>query len=405
MFQFRWWVITIWLMAAGGLALLVPVGDTTLGETGDLLPGDTPVHRALDQLSKHFGDKSALSSAVIVFEKPDALINADDRANFELFAAQILHTSPEEHLDQELSTVSIRTPNTFALAGKANPFISDDGHAALVWVGLPYNYITKSTARIVKHLQNTLAGHRLTPGVTAAVTGSAGYGYDYAVATEKSHQKTTIVTLISVIAILLLVYRAPIAAIIPLAGISVAAVVTFKILGSLEGYGIHSGTAERIFTFVLLYGAGVDYSLLIMSRYREFLDEGKTSTDAVLGSLTTSVPAIASSAAMTISGLVMFCFARLSVFRNAGPAVVLAIAVAALAAMTLVPAPACGHWSPHVLADPAIEPIETTPAAHLAGGSPRGIRPALDDHDPDADYVGNPSDQRRANPLELRCII
>jgi RND superfamily putative drug exporter len=337
-FQFRWLVVLGWILAAGTLALVVPAGDTTLGEDTDLLPANSPVHQALDQLAKHFGEKSALSSAVVIFEKRDAPLNSDDLVDIEKFAREDSQLRAGENIGNELNSTAIRTPATFALAGKANPLISDDGHAALVLVNLPYNFVTKSTARIVKHMQDVLADHPMPPGVTAAITGSAGYGYDYSVATEKSHQKTTVVTLISVIVILLLVYRAPIAALVPLTAIGIANVATFKLLASLAGLGIHLGSAEKIFTFVLLYGAGVDYSLLFMSRYREYLDDGKASTESIQSALAASIPAIASSAAMTCSGLVMLCFARFSVFRDSGPAVVVAIAIAAFAASTLVPA-------------------------------------------------------------------
>ena len=359
-FQFRWLVLLFWLAAAGGLALLAPQGDATLGETSDLLPSNTPVHLALDNLAKHFGDKSGLSAAVVVFERRQSPLTSDDLADIERVAQEIPQPLPGEAIAPELIAISIRSPSAFAFVGKNNPLMSDDGHAALIWVSLPYNYITKSAARVVKHTQAVLANHTLPERVTAAVTGSAGYGYDYAVAIERSHRKTSIVTLISVVIILLLVYRAPIAVAIPLAGISLAAIVTFKLLAFGEGFGVHSGTAERIFTFVLLYGAGLDYSLLFMSRYREFLDEGRSSPDAVGLALGTSIPTIASSAAMTMSGLVMLCLARFSVFRHAGPAVVVAIAVAALAAGTLVPA---------ILA--IIGPVTFWPAMHRPSSPPR----------------------------------
>ena len=123
-----------------------------------------------------------------------------------------------------------------------------------------------------------------------------------------------------------------------MAGISIAAVVALKLLMVGEGFGIHSGSAEEIFTFVLLYGGGVDYSLLFISRYREFIGEGRDAADSVALALDASLPAIVSSAVMTVSGLAMLCLARFSIFRHAGPAVMLALVVAALAAATLVPA-------------------------------------------------------------------
>ncbi len=337
-YQFRWLVLVVWLSAAAVLALLAPVPDPTVGESSDLLPRDVPVHVALDQMARHFGDKSGLSSIVIVFERRGATLTPDDLADVEQIAALIPKPRPGEANADELSNVSIRTPASLALAGKGNPLISDDGRAALISVSLPYNFITKQASRLVKHTQEIVAEYPLQPGLSASVTGSAGYGYDYGVAMQRSDHKTFVVTLVSVVVILLLVYRAPIAAMIPLGAIGIAGIVAFKLLAFADRLGLHSGMAEEIFTFVLLYGAGVDYSLLFMSRYREFLDRRHSAAESIVLALDASISAIASSAAMTASGLVMLCFGRFSIYRNSGPAVVLALLVAALAAATLAPA-------------------------------------------------------------------
>jgi RND superfamily putative drug exporter len=336
--QFRWPVLIIWLAAAVMLTAIAPAPDRTPGETTDLLPSDTPVHLALDKLAAHFGDKSGLSAIVIVFERKSSSLAPQDLSDVERVAALIAHPLPGESIDAELQSISIRSPTMLAIAGHANPLISNDGHAALIWVSLPYNYITKPAARLVRHAQQILAQYALPPGMSAAVTGSAGYGYDYAIATESSHRKTMVVTIVSVVLILLVVYRAPVAAAIPLASISLAAAVVFQLLALLAPLGLHCGMAEQIFTFVLLYGAGVDYSLLFIGRYREFLEDQTTAGDAIRLAVRATLPAVAWSAVMTISGVAMLCFARFSVFHNAGPSMILGVFIAALAATTLTPA-------------------------------------------------------------------
>jgi len=318
--------------------LRAPHSDSTVGETVDLLPGDTPVHVALEAMARHFGDRAGLSNADIVFERANGNLTEWDLAAIEILARQLRQSRPSDGINDELRDVSIRTPADLMLAGSGNPLVSQDGQAALISISLPYNFITKHAAHLVKHFQEVLAATSLPPGLTAAVTGSAGYRYDYAVATERSHQKTMVVTLVSVILILLIIYRAPIAAMIPLVCVSMAAGIVMSLLTLLEQYGLHSGTAERIFTFVLLYGAGIDYSLLFISRFREFLNEGRPSAKAMVMALNASVGTIALSATMTLSGLVMLCLAQFGVFRNAGPAICLALIVAAMAAATLVPA-------------------------------------------------------------------
>ncbi len=337
-YQLRWLVVSLWIAVAAGLGCFVHPADSTVGESTDLLPSDTAIHVALGEMSRHFGGNAALSTVAVVFERPDSALTADDLAKIESIAGQIAHPRDGDISGPELAQISIMTPAALAVAGNANPLISPDGHAAIISISLPFNYITKQAARVAQHVQNVVLAQSLPPGLSAAVTGSAGFGYDYAIATQRSHQKTLVVTLISVIVILLLVYRARCAAAIPLAGISVAAVIALKFLTLGEAFGVHSGTAEEIFTFVLLYGGGVDYSLLFMSRYREFLGEGHNHIEAITSALDHSLWTIASSAVMTISGLAMLCFARFTIFRHAGPAVMLALVIAALAAATLVPA-------------------------------------------------------------------
>ncbi len=331
-------MILAWVAAVAFLAIVVPPPDTSVGETADLLPSTTPVHIAWQQLSRHFGDASVLSEVVVVFEREDGKLSAEDVRAMETVAAQISAPAPNDPAAAEIKTMTLRTPATFRIAGADNPLLSEDGHAGLIYISLPYNFITKPAARVAAHVQKVVAASALPHGLAAEVTGSAGYGYDYAIATNRSHEKTTTVTLISVILILLLIYRAPLAALIPLGAIGMAALVERSLLAWGDRHGLHNGMAEQIFAFVLLYGAGVDYSLLFVSRYREFLDEGLPSREAVRLGLDASFVAIVSSTTMTVSGLIMLCFAHFSVFKFAGPAVVVALIVAAAAAVTLVPA-------------------------------------------------------------------
>ena len=89
---------------------------------------------------------------------------------------------------------------------------------------------------------------------------------------------------------------------------------------------------------LLLFGAGVDYSLLFISRYKEYLGAGRPTKKAFILSLDTSLGAIAASAATTAAGLGTLCLARFGVFRDVGPAIVLALLAAGFASISLVPA-------------------------------------------------------------------
>ena len=360
-------MIVAWVAAAATLAAVAPRADPDVGETADLLPGDTPVHRTLAALADHFGDRAGLSSVVVVFERADGPLTAADRA-----AVEDLGTAVGRGGGADMRSAVVRTPAGLAIAGSANPLLSTDGRAALVTVSLPFNFISKPAGRVVKRVQAMAADQLRPPGLSATVTGSAGYGYDYAIATERSHLRTSAVTIVAVVIILLAVYRAPLAAAAPLVGISLAAAVAFKALAVAERFGLHGGTAEQIFTFVLLYGAGIDYSLLLVSRYREQLEHGLPWRAALANGVDGSFGAVVASATMTSCGMATLCLARFTVFRQSGPAVVWAVVVAAAAATTLVPA-LLAVMGPRTFSPTGLRPVATLPAR------PRRVWPRVAD--------------------------
>ena len=338
--RWRWAILLAWLLAAGLMIGLVPQADPTLFEVVNFLPPQAPYSQALDAFQKAFPKSSALSEVVVIFERPGGALTPADLSAIGDVAAAIPKLQPNDKSDL-LKGVTILTPADIPL--QPNPLISPEspgGQAALIRMNLPSNYITKRSDAVVRHvraiLQETQAN--LPKGLNVAITGSSGFGHDYAQAAEESNQRTLYVTLVAVMLILLLVYRAPLAAMMPLIAISLAAVVAMKVLSLCTHIGLHVGTAENIFVVVLIYGAGVDYSLLLISRFREFMGEGFPPRAAAHKSFAATLAAILAAAATNILGLLMLCFAKYQIFKTTGPAVAIALVAALLASLTLVPA-------------------------------------------------------------------
>ncbi len=126
--------------------------------------------------------------------------------------------------------------------------------------------------------------------------------------------------------------------------VSLAAIVTIKSLSIWQRLGLHSGTAENIFVIVLIYGAGVDYGVLLTGRFREVLSLHAADTRlanakaAVVGSFAASAGAIVTAALTNILGMFTLTSARYEVFRTTGAAVGIALTIALIACMTLLPA-------------------------------------------------------------------
>src|SRR5207302_8018718 len=113
-------------------------------------------------------------------------------------------------------------------------------------------------------------------------TSSAVIGRDHTLAQLQSIRATGVLTVVLVVVLLLLIYRAPLLALIPLDTVYLAVQVATNLLAILAGHGyVTLFQGIQIYITILAYGAGVDYSLFLTARYREELDRGAGPADAV----------------------------------------------------------------------------------------------------------------------------
>ena len=131
------------------------------------------------------------------------------------------------------------------------------------------NDATDVVVRDVQAIRDTI---RPPPGVRAYVTGEAGFAADQSKALEGIDGTLLAVTLVLILVLLLAIYRSPLVAIVPLVVVGIAYVIAAGIAyaGAKAGFYQATGQATAIL-IVLMFGAGTDYCLLVLSRYREEL--------------------------------------------------------------------------------------------------------------------------------------
>ncbi|MCE5327112.1 MAG: MMPL family transporter [Planctomycetaceae bacterium] len=328
----RWGVIAFWVVLTAALLHWAPVVAPGTSEAPSYLPDSCPYSKALAVTEHYFPQMAAQSEAVVVVERRDKPLTGEDLSAVEALATAIRNCQPQ---------YAVRSPRSIGLPRGTNPLISPAGaagQAALITINVQANFVTIAATRAVERVSRVLGATALPAGVTAHVTGSAAFGHDYGVASNTSSRRTTVVTIVAVMIILLLVYRAPLAALVPLAAITAAAVVSLRILDILQNMGMPLGTPERIFVLVLLYGAGTDYALLYISRYREFLSAAIPPRRAADDALKATFSAIFASGATDTLSILTLSFVSFAIFRSTGPAVAIALVVAMAAALTLIPA-------------------------------------------------------------------
>ena len=311
----KWVVVLIGLVAAGIFGPLGGKQDLTTDPTA-FLPGSAQSTQVV-RLQSHF--PSGQSNPAIVIYASDAPLDAAAKAAIDADRAQFA---------------------TVATDGQVAPTqYSADGKAALVVVPLRSSLPQDQFKADVEHLR-TVASSGLPPGVQAKVGGPAGYVVDLVDAFSGINTKLLLATILVVALVLIITYRSPFLWLVPLVVIGIAdqtASAIVYLLASRAGLVVNGESAGIL--RVLVFGAGTDYALLLIARYREELRENEDRHVAMFKAVTGAGPAIVASAAtVTISLLVLGLTSTLNNNRSLGFVGAIGIVVALIFGLLLLPA-------------------------------------------------------------------
>ena len=234
---------------------------------------------------------------------------------------------------------------------------SADGKSTLVLVELTTDFLDANNQKIVGKIQELLLDtsgknadfrQHIPHGLELSLSGEATVGRDMQAAARDSAKATETLTIGLVVFLLIAIYRAPLLALIPLITVFVSVKLSMSLLILLaqRKLAILFPGAETYVT-VLVYGAGVDYCLFLIDRYKEELDEGTSFDEAATNCVAKVGAAIAASAGTVICGIGMMMFAEFGKFRQAGFAISFGLIVVLLASLTFTPAllRLTGRWA------------------------------------------------------------
>jgi RND superfamily putative drug exporter len=312
----KWVVALVWLIVAAAAGSVS--GKFQAAQKNDpasYLPGSAESSRALTQIRAISGGDE-VTAAVAVFHR----------------AAGLRHTDLEA-IKTDRVKLNAQLPTTGIPAGGS--VRSADGTAALLSFGLRLHNNDKALENEVKLIRDVV--HRAPAGLNVAVTGPAGSSYDAAQVFKSINGTLLLVTVGLIFVLLVLIYRSPIFWIIPLVAVGFAEIASQGIGYLLTKQGVTvNGQSAGILT-VLVFGAGTDYALLLVSRYREELRRNEDRHEAMRVTLRRVGPVIFASAATVIAALLCLLAAQVNGTRGLGPIAAMGVALAMISSLTLLP--------------------------------------------------------------------
>jgi len=333
--RYRWFIVASWVVAAAVLTVVAPnIDDVAVSDQRAFLPTTAPSLEAHEVVAEHFPDRVSPSSAVIVIDtgpggRVDHGAAADFVSGFTDWVSGADGAAPLEAVEKVLSPTLADEQTKAGLTSK-------DRQVALILLRFNAIGTTPETKNALAAIEDRL--REAPEGIDTLMTGDGPILAAYTNATRESVDSTTWITILLVVIILLLIYRSPVSPLIPLLTIALAYLISRGVIAFLGDHAFTISSYTNIFLIVVLFGAGTDYCLFLISRFREEMTGASSSAPAVRRTVRAVGDTIASSAGTVIVGVAMMAFAELGLYNTSGPSIAIGVAIALIAGLTLTPA-------------------------------------------------------------------
>ncbi|HEX5376194.1 MAG TPA: MMPL family transporter [Solirubrobacterales bacterium] len=361
----KWVVFAIWFVgifvAAGPAGLPEKFEDAESNEATSYLPGDAESTHSLDATEAL--QKGEIAPAVIVYRRDSGLTAADfgtieedvgemagkrfqgvipDGATAAAGGgkAQALDKAPAPQPKGQPAGCGTTTSTIEGQPAGYAPFVgpvcSPDGKEAIVNAYIKAEGEGERIVDPVKYWRDQITDE--AGGLEAKITGGAGFSADAIEVFEGINGTLLLAAVSLVIFLLIVIYRSPMFWLVPLVAVMFAETLSRSLGYGLSELGVTINGQSSSIMSVLVLGAGTDYALLLVSRYREELHHTVDKHEAMRTALASAGPAIFASALTVIAALLCLLLAKVNGTAGLGPIAAMGIACAALSMLTLLPA-------------------------------------------------------------------
>ena len=323
--RFRFLVIGVWiLVAAFALPRAARVNDVLSAEGRSLRP--TESRQVTETMLESF-NRPTVSFMAVVVSGPVPIDSQPYRSIVEHLSRV---AAAETYIDQVVSYFTTPDPG----------LVSDDGRTSVLLATLSAD-MARSPGHLTPHFRDLISRtiQRLpgAEGYEVLVTGSPALDYDIRDVTAKDAKRNELISLLPTTGVLVLAFGALFAAVLPIV------VGVFAISCSLAAVFAASSFHEMsvfVLTIVTMVGlaVGIDYSLVVVNRFREEMNRGHSQREAARRTILTAGRSVITSGLTVIVGFGTLLLTPIIETRSVGIGGLLVVTVAVMLAVTLLPA-------------------------------------------------------------------
>ena len=334
------WIVLAWLALALCIFLTAPsLSKVGVTEESQFLPHGAESVEARDILQQKFPEGIPPGRAILVLYNPQGWYQQGELdTQYSGYVEELtLWLDPQEGQSPEVVKQAVGQVISVTNHPELKDYlVSSDNTAMLINLELSVSSFSHKAENVVKAIRQQMADH--PEGMEIYATGEAPISTDLLDSVQRSVDRTTIVTIILVVVMLFMVYRSPLAALVPLVTIGLSFLIARGVLGFMADGGLKISNLVEAYLVVIVFGVGTDYCLFIISRFREDIAQESSSQVAVFNTMRKIGPVIAASATTVVIGFLALMISHFGMDKTLGPSIAIAVVITLLAGLTLVPA-------------------------------------------------------------------
>lgn len=317
-----WITLILWLVVTVTLSLFAPMAHEYKVTNVDSLPDEAKSMLAQAKIDEYFKEQEGIP-AILVFQGKSGEIELPELAN-------VLEKIEHEKVPGVEQIVPLGKMPPQAVAH----FFSEDKTTAMV----PMIYAASMESKELQNSNEQISKLVQAEDFDLYITGPAGIAADTLEMFSRADMVLIMATVGIILILLVVIYRSPLLALIPLVSAGFVFMVANNILGIMGKYGLEISNESLSIMSILLFATVTDYSLFVFSRFREELKTYEDKYTAMRMAMRGVGMPVFFSGGTVLSAMLVLFLAKLEAYRNFAPTFATTMAIVMFASITLVPA-------------------------------------------------------------------